>query len=652
MSQATEKLLHVITGQSKTKALPSRKKAFSSVFSLKKRKGRFLGVDLEARGLRMVLTGGEDNVFLASRHTSYPQGLTPRDSGFPAFLREEAASLCGQFNDLIVWSHVASSRFEVIPLKMPTIPLWEMGEMIPWRVRKDHPFDDEEFVLDFEIQGKVQDQGVPKVAVLACLAPRADISRMRGIFSAAGLPLAGLTVAPLAFQGMFQSRCCDVPESTFALLDISDRSTRIDLYTQRRILLSRVIKTGMTSMAEALATVCTSEKRSVAPTAVRESSSDNDDVEIIIRLDDFDQDISTRADTESGENATSDLADALPENPAQPLNDQAALDLLLHKMAEAPPPQAACPPVTSEDVFRMITPVCERLARQVERTFDYTVRTLGYPRPEQVVLTGTLSSNQALLGYLSSELGAPVRSLGALGADSALHSDVAAMLPPYEVRGLDLAAALTRCEQHGSINLLKTFLQRQTAKAVEHANMAVYAATILVLLILSLLYGLEQATAREKARTLQQLDERLTAFHPQVDETMLLRLAADLGRERTRIANLSDNLKPVALLGEVSRLTPDYIRILHLRLDPAPANNAPDKSSPKDSSSPQSTTITLDLLVTGPFDGLNTALSEYLFTLRNSPLFDVPLIHGKTIEHHPGVGQAMRVTLHLSAPRG
>jgi hypothetical protein len=345
------------------------------------------------------------------------------------------------------------------------------------------------------------------------------------------------------------------------------------------------------------------------------------------------------------------LADTLLENPAQPLSDQVALDLLLHKMAEAPP-QASCPSVTSEDVFRMITPVCERLARQVERTFDYTVRTLGYPRPEQVVLTGTLSSNQALLGYLSSELGAPVRSLGALGTDSALHSDVAAMLPPYEVRGLDLAAALTRCEQHGSINLLKTFLQRQTAKAVERANMAVYAATIFVLLILSLLYGLEQATAREKAQTLQQLDERLTAFHPQVDETMLLSLAADLGRERTRIANLSDNLKPVALLGEVSRLTPDYIRILHLRLDPVPANNAPDKSSPKDSPSPQSTTITLDLLVTGPFDGLNTSLSEYLFTLRNSPLFDVPLIHGKTIEHHPGVGQAMRVTLHLSAPRG
>jgi len=639
MSQATEKLLHVITGQSKTKALPSRTKAFSSV-----------GVDLDTRGLRMVLTGGEDNVFLASRHASYPPGLTPRDSGFSAFLREEAASLCGQFSDLIVWSHVASSRVEVIPLKMPTIPLWEMGEMIPWRVRKDHSFDDEGFVLDFEIEGKVQDQGVPKVAVLACLAPRADINRMRGIFSAAGLPLTGLTVAPLAFQGMFQSRCCDVPESTFALLDISDRSTRIDLYTQRRILLSRVIKTGMTSMAEALAAACSGEERSVAPAAVRELPSGNDNVEIIVSLDGFDQGSSARADAGLGNN-TSDLADTLLENPAQPLSDQVALDLLLHKMAEAPP-QASCPSVTSEDVFRMITPVCERLARQVERTFDYTVRTLGYPRPEQVVLTGTLSSNQALLGYLSSELGAPVRSLGALGTDSALHSDVAAMLPPYEVRGLDLAAALTRCEQHGSINLLKTFLQRQTAKAVERANMAVYAATIFVLLILSLLYGLEQATAREKAQTLQQLDERLTAFHPQVDETMLLSLAADLGRERTRIANLSDNLKPVALLGEVSRLTPDYIRILHLRLDPVPANNAPDKSSPKDSPSPQSTTITLDLLVTGPFDGLNTSLSEYLFTLRNSPLFDVPLIHGKTIEHHPGVGQAMRVTLHLSAPRG
>ncbi len=698
MSESTEKLLRVIRGQEPAaqKAKPAtdanqgggvssgKAASRSGKPSWRKRKIRCLGVDLAEQELRLALMEGSGRTLSGVRQTSYPAGRSWSDENFPLFLRDEVAALCGQINDLAVWTHVVSPRVEVFSLLVPKVPQWELGEMVTWRVHKDHPFDDKEYILDFDVQGHIMDQGGAKIAVLACLAPRDDVKRLRGLFSAAGLRLTGVTVAPLAFDAFFRSGCCTLPDGTFALLDIANASSRIDLYTQRRIVLSRMIKTGVTSMAEALAMGCregvfarisTPDDQTLdfATPAHDENKAD----EVIYSLEDLERPLpqaalihqqgdeprpNTRRPDADRSPATADANNHVDGNHAfaahhapVELNLDSATSLLLHKLAAAPlPSDTKCPDLSETQIFSFIQPACERLTRQVERTFDYTVRTLAQPRPEQLLLTGDISAYDGLAAYMSKELSTEVQALDPFGPGNRLHGFATASLSPLQCRRLTLATALAGCPEHSAVNLLQTYLQRQEEKARQRANLVIYAAAIVVLLVLSLLYGLEQVTAREKTRTLRRMDERLAAFQPRVDETVLLRLAADLGREQARIANLSSNLKPVALLGEISRLTPENIRILHLRLDSGSKSNTAHPGKPDKNQGRESTpaAVTLDVLVIGPMDGLNTALSEYLFTLRNSPLFEVPLIHGKTIEHHPGIGQAMRVTLHLNAPQG
>lgn len=695
MSESTEKLLRVIRGQDPTAQKPQRATKANqgrrgpSVTaaprgnkpSWRKRKVRCLGVDLSDHELRLALTEGPGQTLSAVRQTPYPAGLPWTDENFPMFLRDEVAALCGQVNDLAVWTHVVSPRVEVFSLLVPKVPQWELGEMITWRVHKDHPFDDTEYILDFDVQGHIPDQGGTqggtkggaKMAVLACLVPRDDVKRLRGLFTAAGLRLTGVTVAPLAFDALFRSGCHTLPDGAFALLDIANSSSRIDLYTQGRIVLSRMIKTGVTSMAEALAIRCR-ESVFAGITTPEDKTRDfampvpdeNDAQEVIYNLEELERPLpqaapiprdldeprsnTPRPDTDQMP-ATAHAADPAPVE----IDLHSATSLLLHKLTDAPlPSDTPCADLSATQIFSFIQPACERLTRQVERTFDYTVRTLAQPRPEQLLLTGDISAYDGLAAYMSKELSTEVQALDPFGPGNRLHGFATASLSPLQCRRLTLATALAGCPEHSAVNLLQTYLQRQEEKARQRANLVIYAAAIVVLLVLSLLYGLEQVTAREKTRTLRRMDERLAAFQPRVDETVLLRLAADLGREQARIANLSSNLKPVALLGEISRLTPENIRILHLRLDSGSKNNTAHPGKPDKNQGRESTpaAVTLDVLVIGPLDGLNTALSEYLFTLRNSPLFEVPLIHGKTIEHHPGIGQAMRVTLHLNAPQG
>jgi Tfp pilus assembly PilM family ATPase len=704
MSQATEKLLHVITGQSKPETPPASKDA-GRRYALKIRKERLLGVDFGVRGLRMVLSGGDGNVFLASRHTPYPRGLTPSDNEFPAFLGEEALALCGQLKNLKVWSHIVSPRVELFPLKMPKIPAWEMGEMVTWRVRKDHPFDDSEFIMDFAMYGEVMDQGAAKMAVLACLAPRKDVARLRALFIAAGLPLSGLTVAPLAFEALFRSQCCQVPDGSFALLNIAETSSRIDLYTDRKMLLSRVIKTGMSSMAEALSTACSEPSFASQPSGTEEAVSEGgshpidvyaesvqaeDDVEIVYNLEDLEEPSSSEAPHEqegsssrepldglqdtlpqaeqpdrlefssesSFESPSDSASESAPESASEPspgpslgtsnnavgpeLDDEAALDLLLHKLAGTPEPTDVCPSVSEEQVFSIIQPVCDRLARQVERTFDYTVRSLGHSRPGSLLLVGDLSMNQEMQGYFAAELGAEIRSLDALGPESSMHSAAAAALSLVDRRRLNLAASLTCSEKHGAVNMLRPFPQRQKAQGVQRANLAVYGVAIVVLLIMTLFFFLEHASIKERKETLSQLNTRLAAFEPKVDEPMLMRLAARIGQEHARLDTLSANLQPVAMLGEISRITPENIYLLHLRL--APAVKAEKKEDGKKAG------IVMEALITDPTGNLDSALTGYLFVLGRSNLYSMPVVQSQEREQRPGLGEALRVVLHLDSP--
>lgn len=700
MSESTEKLLHIIRGHgergaalstsggSSDQVAPQRRPIPSPrvpLFSWKKRKQRCLGVDLNERGLRLALLGGVDNALLGCRQTLYPKGLALPDAAFPTFLRKEVASLCGQVDDLAIWSHVASPRVELLSLKIPKVAEWEIGDLLTWRVRKDHSFDDREYVLDFEIQGPVMDQGVSKIAVLVCLAPRKELDHIRGIFSAAGLRLAGLTVAPLAFQALLRSGSPSLPEATFALLDIANTSSRIDIYTQRQLTLSRVIKTGQASMAEALAMGCAEMGRPTKPALTGQRGVNKQsplkeqepfaityDREGVERPFPFPaangeaqipvSDGSPHSNqsglvsdhlTHASPAADRDQPDeALPESGT--LDKDKAADLLLHKLANASvAPNTSWMELSPQTVFEMIKPACERLVRQVERTFDYAVRTLAQPRPERLLLTGELSVNNDLTAYISKELGASVQAIDPLGPGNPLCSAAAAVLSPLEQRRLDLPTALARCETDGSMNLLRTFLQRQEAKAQGRTDVAIYAAAILALLILSLFHGMGQKATRQKAEILQAMETRLTAFQPQMDETTLIQLAAEVEREQARLGDLSLSLESVALLGEISRLTPANIKILHLSLESAHREVAPSgtDADKKSGENIKPTTIILDVLLTGPVESLDTSLTGYVFALRGSRLFDMPVVHSKNLEQQHGLGEAMRVVLHLDSRR-
>ena len=99
-------------------------------------------------------------------------------------------------------------------------------------------------IFDFELQGEIVDQDKPKYSVMVYTAPKAEIEKVKTLFSDMGITLAGITTVPFAVQNIFRSKWMPASEEIFASLFIGNNFSRIDVYNKENLVMTRGIKTG------------------------------------------------------------------------------------------------------------------------------------------------------------------------------------------------------------------------------------------------------------------------------------------------------------------------------------------------------------------------------------------------------------------------
>jgi len=97
-----------------------------------------------------------------------------------------------------------------------------LSNVIYWAAKKENPIDEKDAVFDYEVQGKISDQGIPKYSVMVYSAPRSEVEKVKSIFSSVGIHLAGITIAPFAVQNLFRKEWINAGGSSFANIFISD----------------------------------------------------------------------------------------------------------------------------------------------------------------------------------------------------------------------------------------------------------------------------------------------------------------------------------------------------------------------------------------------------------------------------------------------
>jgi Tfp pilus assembly PilM family ATPase len=578
---STEKLLNVIRG--KKVGLPDQTEKIRAPLSAKKpakiisiaaykhtsdKKRYTIGVDFGQGFIGLVKTVRSSDgrpILVDHRMTKYSHLTSKNSSDFNALLKSSLNAFCGSFSDCSIWTMMPAGEVNVNYIKIPHVPKKQLEKVVYWTAKKEMSFDEKESIFDFELRGEINDKGLPKYLVMVYVAPKAEVENLKTLFSNIGVPLTGITIAPFAIQNIFRSKLMPPGEETFASLFVGNDFSRIDIYNKDNLVMTRGIKTGTSSMMEAIADSY------------------------------FEKNGSLKLDKEE----TKKILFSLGSDSEKLSRTDAG-----YKLKE-------------EEILEMIFPVWERLARQIERTLEYYASSIGYKKIENLYISSAMSAYNPLLIYISDQLGVkteyfdPFVKQSAYSASESLSLSERMLLVP--------ALGLSFSDNARTPNAIFTYLEKNKEIREKRINKIIFTAfaASLALCIMALIYQAAEIGNLSAKRL--KVDKELSLYNPILSTEQISKMAQEVKTRRQISRQYAQKYLGVAAIGEIAEITPQNIRLINFKIS-APGSAASKTASDK-ATKETADDVMVEGVIFGERDMLDSLLAQYVMKLENSPMF-------------------------------
>lgn len=562
-----------------------------------------VGVDISYRELRFVKvaknsTGGLK--LLDYRMVPFRNNITPDDPEFETFLGEEMRRFCGSSKSLDIWGLMPSANVNVQNIRIPRVGKNKIEDAVYWTARKNVSFDKDSSIFDFEVRGEVIESGIKKLAVIAYSSPKGDVERLQDLFARIGFPLTGLTIAPFAFQNIFQQDWIPSFGQTTATLYIGREWSRIDIFSDGIFVMTRGIKTGISSMVESLMDGYAEKRRQTVKDELREDQSPDSAISMV----------ETSMNVDDAKTLVCRLGRA-----------EEMTDYGLGK----------------DDIFDLINPALERLVRQVERTFEYYTVTFGKEPVGSIYVSSAMDVYQPIIDYIGDQLRIEGDVLDPLAPDNPPVGRLTSDEAISERMALAPALGLALSDSSHTLNFIHTYKAKEKAEKVQKINKMVIAIFALILYISFGYFWWLGNVEDHKRAFIARLDAQLTR-DIQLNEQTIKTMSAELRKKHEDISDYKERYLGVGMFGELATLTPSNIRLLNVTADR-------EKGS-KDTEKPWR--LILEGIVMGSVSVSESSLAGYVFKLQDSPLFSRALISKKgrvTFEGNEGLQFVLNVRI-------
>ena len=575
---STEKLLNVIRGKDKESfsALEKPKVSLSGKKPAKKiniilpkrffdKKVYTVGVDIDREFILLVKTAKDSDdrpILVDQKIIKYSQQPSNGLSEFNTFLKSSLVTFCGSVANCNIWTKISANDVNVYFLKVPRVPKKQLENVIYWTAKKEGFIDETKSIFDFELQGEIVDQDKPKYSVMVYTAPKTSIEEIKTLFSDMGITLAGITTVPFAIQNIFRSKWIPATEEIFASLFIGNNFSRIDLYKKENLVMSRGFKTGSSkSMLEAI-TASVLEKTGNLKLK-------NDEAKKIL--------LSLSPDSEK-------LRDT-----------DAGYDF------------------KKEEILKMISPVWERLARQVDLTLKTS--TIGYQKVEKIYILSSVNGDNFILDFMSDQLGAKTELFDPFKQDTVSTSTESISLSERML--LSPALGFSLSDNRRTPNVIFTYNEKNREINTKRTDRLVFFSFVaaLIICLITLIYQGSERNILNKKQV--KLEKELALYSPLLSMDKVSKTADEVKTQRKITRQYAQRYLGLAAIGEVSDLTPQNIRLISFKITEgsvSPKANA-DKT-------PQETSdgVTIEGVIFGDRNMLDSLLAQYVMKLENSPM--------------------------------
>ncbi len=491
--------------------------------------------------------------------------ISKESAEFNNFLKASLTAFAGSLDDCDIWAMMNATEVNINYLKIPIVPKKQLENVIYWTAKKENPIDEKSVIFDYEIQGKITDHGIPKYSVMVYSAPRTEVEKVKNIFSSVELHLTGITIASFAIQNIFRTHWITVNETTFASLYIGNEFSRIDIFSKNNLVMTRGIKTGISSMMEAI-------DESIAE-ALPAKRPEMERVKETLKI--------------------------LSADPEKLLKDEDGAHW------------------TENEILEMITPALERLIRQVERTLEYYTTSVGYEKIEKVYISSVMNVfYHSLLQYISEQLGTKSEFFDPFQGKNASVSG--ASLSLAKRTSLIPVIGLSLSDRKYTPNAIFTYVEKKQEIRRTMANRGIFA-TFAAALTICLAILIFQAIDTNHVRVnKEKLEKELSLFNPMLSKDKITVLAANMKIKHQLNQQYSRKYRGMALISELSFLTPENIRLINVRIA-IPATGLQEQK--KDAVQKEKDEgVTLEGVVLGDRSELDAILAQYVMKLENSPI--------------------------------
>ena len=245
---STEKLLNAIRGKKEdtnnavektSESLPEYspalkiQKKFSSIFPTKD--NYTVGVDISHGFIYLAKTVSSSDgspSLIDQKIIKYDEKINKESPEFNSLLKTSLLSICGNPANCNIWTSISAGEVNMQHIKIPPVQKKQMENAIYWAAKKELSFDEKDYLFDYERQEDITDQGIPKHSVMVYSAPRAEIEKIKAVFSNIGISLSGITILPFAIQNIFRTKWLPAGGGTSATLFIGHEFSRISIYNQ------------------------------------------------------------------------------------------------------------------------------------------------------------------------------------------------------------------------------------------------------------------------------------------------------------------------------------------------------------------------------------------------------------------------------------
>jgi len=601
---STEKLLEQIRGNRPSNApppLPESPTVSSPGWrerlhaTLKFNKPIRIGVDIGYTDVRLVKTvpsSGHHYQILDYRHVPFEAGLDPQHLLFPQFLRTTLTDFIGAADTVSIWATVSSARLDTRLLHIPKVARRQIPNAVTWAFKRKTPFNEKDRLFDFEVLGEITETETPQIEVLAYTIPRADIDAIKAAFTRAGYTLDGVSTYPFLLQNLMRTRWKILCQGNLCALYIGRNWSRIDIFNNGNLMLSRGIRAGMSSMLEEIK----ADPRMAAekvPAAALEM--------------DF-------SPPPSRPESDHEPPDSLPTATLACLAP-GILTVTGEKVSSLP--NAEFDP---EDVFEMIRPALDRLVRQVERTIGHYAINFEHHEIDRLCVSGMICENDQVRTYIAEQLGIPLLELNPFDSESPADRPDS----PQEQLTYIPAVGLASSGNSRTPNFLHTHHDRSKREKRQIFNCFVFGVFLLTMVGFLGYNGWQKRQLIARHNQMRSLQQELAQFTPLLKPETVLVLAAKTKEAANRLAQHSDKYKGVALVAELSRMTPTDIRMMQVTIQlPRSTDNA--KEQPR-------RVLAIGGIIQGERRNLEPALATYMVQLKECPFFAMPRIIDKSFE--------------------